>query len=115
MQVSIGSVLCPVVPIRSTAEQDSHMAKAVGAIQEHVGISIGPTYRSTAHIAAIDLEKVSAATPAGGKASFTGISTKNSGEIRILYEGVNAHALNSGNAAQRLQLLPERNVHLPVL
>ena len=73
-----------------------------------MGISIGPTYRSTAHIAAIDLEKVSAATPAGGKASFTGISTKNSGEIRILYEGVNAHALNSGTAANDFSYYPRR-------
>jgi hypothetical protein len=107
MQVSIGSVLYPAVPIRSTAEQYSQMVKAVGAIQEQVGISIGPTYRSTAHIAAIDLEKVSAATPAGGKASFTGISTKNSGEIRILYEGVNAHALNSGTAANDFSYYPK--------
>ena len=81
--------------------------KAVGAIQEQVGISIGPTYRNTAHIAAIDLGKVSAATPAGGKASFTGISTKNSGEIRILYEGVNAHALNSGTPANDFNYYPK--------
>jgi hypothetical protein len=83
------------------------MVKAVGAIQEHVGISIGSTYRNTAHIAAIDLEKVSAATPAGGKASFTGISTKNSGEVRILYEGVNAHSLNSGVAANDFNYYPK--------
>ena len=72
-----------------------------------MGISIGPTYRNTAHIAAIDLEKVSASTPAGGKASFTGISTKNSGEIRIIYEGVNAHALNSGTAANDFNYYPK--------
>ena len=83
------------------------MVKAVGAIQEHVGISIGSTYRSTAHIAAIDLEKVSAATPAGGGASWSGISTKKSGEIRILYEGVNAHALNSGTAANDFNYYPK--------
>jgi hypothetical protein len=35
---------------------------------------------------------VSGATPAGGKASFTGISTENSGEIRIVYENVQADA-----------------------
>ena len=69
MQVSIGSALYPAVPIRSTAEQYSQMVKAVGAIQEQVGISIGPTYRNTAHIAAIDLEKVSAATPAEARHS----------------------------------------------
>ena len=55
-------------------------------------MSIGPNYRSNAHIAGIDLEKVSGATPAGGKASFTGISTKNSGEIRIIYENIQADA-----------------------
>jgi hypothetical protein len=33
--------------------------KAVGALQEAVGLSIGPNYRSNAHIAGIDLEKVS--------------------------------------------------------
>ena len=55
-------------------------------------MSIGPNYRSTAHIAGIDLEKVSGAMPAGGKASFTGTSTKNSGEIRIIYENTQADA-----------------------
>ena len=74
--------------------------KAVGALQEAVGLSIGPTYRSTSHIAAIDLEKVSGATPAGGKASFTGISTKNSGEIRIIYENVTADADMAAGTAE---------------
>ena len=106
MQVSIGSVLYPSVPIRSTAEQYSQLVKAVGAIQEHVGTSIGPTYRSTAHIAALDLEKVSAATPAGGKASWTGISTKNSVEIRILYEGVTADSA-AGAAAVAYNYYPK--------
>jgi hypothetical protein len=92
MQVSVGSVLYPSNPIRSCAEQYSQLVKAVGALQEAVGLSIGANYRSNSHIAAIDLEKVSGATPAGGKASFTGISTKNSGEIRIIYENVTADA-----------------------
>ena len=92
MQVAIGSTLYPSNPIRSCAEQYMQLVKAVGALQEAVGVSIGPNYRSNAHIAGIDLEKVSGATPAGGKASFTGISTKNSGEIRIIYENIQADA-----------------------
>jgi len=64
MQVSIGSVLYPSNPIRSCAEQYSQLVKAVGALQEAVGLSIGPNYRST----------------------------KNSGEIRIIYENVTADA-----------------------
>ena len=92
MQIAIGSTLCPTNPIRSCAEQYSQLVKAVGGLQEAVGLSIGANYRSTCHIAAIDLEKVSGATPAGGKAAFTGISTKNSGEIRIVYEDVTADA-----------------------
>ena len=90
----------PANPIRSCPEQDSQLVKAVGALQEAVGLSIGANYPSTCHIAAIDLEKVSGATLAGGKAAFTGISTKNSGEIRIVYEDVTAGAdLSSGTAA----------------
>ena len=96
MQIAIGSTLYPANPIRSCAEQYSQLVKAVGGRQEAVGLSIGPSYRSTCHIAAIDLEKVSGATPAGGKAAFTGISTgistKNSGEIRVVYEDVTADA-----------------------
>ena len=92
MQIAIGSTLYPANPIRSCAEQYSQLVKAVGGLQEAVGLSIGANYRSTCHIAAIDLEKVSGATPAGGKAAFTGISTKNSGEIRIVYEDVTADA-----------------------
>ena len=39
-------------------------------------------------------------SPAGGKAAFTGISTKNSGEIRIVYEDVTADAdMAEGTAA----------------
>ena len=91
MQIAIGSTLYPTNPIRSCAEQYSQLVKAVGGLQEAVGLSIGPNYRSTCHIAAIDLEKVSGATPAGGKAPFTSIST-NSGEIRIVYEDVTADA-----------------------
>ena len=68
------------------------LVKAVGALQEAVGLSIGANYRSNAHIASIELEKVSGAMPAGGKASFTGTSTKHSCEIRIVYENVQADA-----------------------
>ena len=64
----------------------------MGGLQEAVGLNFGANYRSTCHIAAIDLEKVSGATPAGGKAAFAGISTKNSGTIRIVYEDVTAAA-----------------------
>ena len=38
------------------------------------------------------MKKFRARPPRGGKASFTGISTKNSGEIRIIYENVTADA-----------------------
>ena len=92
MQVAIGSALYPSNPIRSCSEQYMQLVKVVGALQEAVGLSIGSNYRSNAHIAGIDLEKASGATPAGGKASFTGISTKGSGEIRIVYENVQADA-----------------------
>jgi hypothetical protein len=98
----------------SCAEQYSQLVKAVGGLQEAVGLSIGPNYRSTCHIAAIDLEKVSGATPAGGKAAFTGISTKNSGEIRVVYEDVSAHVgtwLREVSRGQ-VQLLPVADVHL---
>ena len=88
----IGSALYPSNPIRSCAEQYMQLVKAVGALPEAVGLSIGPNYRSNAHIAGIDLEKASGATPAGGKANFTGMSTKNSGEIRIVYENIQADA-----------------------
>jgi hypothetical protein len=41
MQVSVGSVLYPSNPIRSCAEQYSQLVKAVGSLQEAVGLSIG--------------------------------------------------------------------------
>ena len=106
MQIAIGSTLYPANPIRSCAEQYSQLVKAVGGLQEAVGLSIGANYRSTCHIAAIDLEKVSGATPAGGKAAFTGISTKNSGEIRVVYEDVSAHIVTSGDAAEQFNYYP---------
>ena len=67
MQIAIGSMLYPTNPIRSCAEQYSQLVKAVGGLQEAVGLSIGANCRSTCHIAAIDLEKLSGArqpTPA---------------------------------------------------
>ena len=84
MQIAIGSTLYPANTIRPCA--DSQLDKAVGGLQEAVGLSVGANYRSTCHIAAVDLEKA-----AGGKATFTGISTKNSGEIHVVYEDVTAH------------------------
>ena len=66
-QIAIGSTLYPANPIRSCAEQYSQLVKAVGGLQEAVGLSIGPNYRTTCHIAAIDLEEVSGATPAGAR------------------------------------------------
>ena len=108
MQIAIGSTLYPANPIRSCAEQYSQLVKAVGGLQEAVGLSIGANYRSTCHIAAIDLEKVSGATPAGGKAAFTGISTKNSGEIRIVYEDVTADAVTSGPEANKFNYYPSQ-------
>ena len=92
MQIAIGSTLYPTNPIRSCAEQYSQLVKVVGGLQEAVGLSIGANYRSTCHVGAIDLEKVSGATPAGAKTASTRISTKNSGEIRIVYEDVTADA-----------------------
>jgi hypothetical protein len=71
-QLASGVTLYPTNPNRSCAEQYSQLVQAVGGLQEAVGLSIGANYRSTCHIAAIDLEKVSGATPAGGKAAFTG-------------------------------------------
>ena len=50
--------------------------KAVGAVQEAVGVSIGPNYSSIVHIAGIDLEKTSLALrryARGRKACFAGI------------------------------------------
>ena len=108
MQIAIGSTLYPTNPIRSCAEQYSQLVKAVGGLQQAVGLSIGANYRSTCHIAAIDLEKVSAATPAGGKATFTGISTRNSGEIRIVYEDVSAHVVTSGAADEQFNYYPSQ-------
>ena len=83
---------------------------AVGALQEAVGLSIGANYRSTCRIAAIDREKVSGATPAGGKAAFTSISTKNSSEIRIVYEDVTADAdvRDATPAANRFNYYPSQ-------
>ena len=106
MQIAIGSTLYPTNPIRSCAEQYSQLVK--GGLQEAVGLSIGPDYRSTCPIAAIDLEQVSGATPAGSKAAFAGISTKNSGEIRIVYEDVSAHASTSGDAAKQVNYYPSQ-------
>ena len=108
MQIATGSTLCPTNPIRSCAEKHSELVKAVGGLQEAVGLSIGPNYRSTCHLAAIDLEKVSGATPAGGEATFTGISTKNSGEIRIVYEDLSAHRVTSGDAEEQFNYYPSQ-------
>ena len=108
MQITIGSTLCPDNPIRSCAEQYSQLVKAVGGLQEAVGVSIGANYRSTCHIAAIDFEKVSGVTPAGGKAAFAGISTKNSGEIRVVHEDVSAHAVTSGDLAEQFNYYPSQ-------
>ena len=81
----------------------------MGGLREAVGLSIGANYRSTCQIAAIDLEKVSGATPAGGKAAFTGISTKNSGEIRIVYEDVTVDAdLATEVVANRFNYYPSQ-------
>ena len=80
----------------------------MGGLQEAVGLSIGPNYRSTCHIAAIDLEKVSGATPAGGKAAFTGISTEKSGKMRIVYEDASAHAVRSGTADEQFNYYPSQ-------
>ena len=110
MQIAIGSTLNPANSLRWCAEQDSQLVKAEDGLQEAVGLSIVANYRSTCHIAAIDLEKVSGATPAGGKAAFTGISTKNSGEIRIVYEDVTADAdvRDATPAANRFNYYPSQ-------
>ena len=101
-QIAIGS-LYPANPIRSCAEHYSPLVKAAGGLQEAVGLSIGPNYRSTCH------------TPAGGKATFTGISTKNSGEIRVVYEDVSAHGVTRGDAGDQLNYYPVADAHLSLL
>ena len=47
--------------------------------------------------------------PAGGEAAFTGISTKNSGEIRAVYEDVTADAdLDAEIVANRFNYYPSQ-------
>ena len=95
-QVQVGSQLYPNVPIRSHAESYLQLQKCVGELTTGVGVSTGPTYRSTNFHVAIDFEKLSS-TPAG-QADFSGVNTKMSGEqMRLFFEKVSAIAKGSGD------------------
>ena len=86
-QVQLGSHLYPNTAIRSHAESYYHLQKCVGELTTGVGVSTGPTYRSTNFHLATDFEKV-ASTPAG-QADFSGVNTKVSGEqMRLFFEKI---------------------------
>ena len=72
-QLQIGSRTYPQYPVRSVSEAAYHLHKTLGMTMSGVA-SIGPReYRSTAFIAAINLER--AVNGAGEGASFSGEST----------------------------------------
>ena len=88
-QIQLGSQLYPNTAIRSHAESYYHLQKCVGELTSGVGVSTGPTYRSTNFHLATDFEKV-ASTPAG-QADFSGVNTKMSGEqMRLYFEKITA-------------------------
>jgi hypothetical protein len=88
-QIQLGSQLYPNTPIRSHAESYYHLQKCVGELTTGVGVSTGPTYRSTNFHLATDFEKV-ASTPAG-TADFSGVNTRMSGEqMRLYFEKITA-------------------------
>ena len=63
----------------------------MGQLQADVGLSIGPTYRSTNFHIGLDLEKL-AATPAG-VAGYTGLNTKASSDtLRFQFDNVTSDA-----------------------
>ena len=70
-----------------------------------MGVSTGPTYRSTSFILATDFEKV-ASTPAG-QADFSGVNTKMSGEqMRLFFEKVAPCVIDTGDADRRCAWSP---------
>jgi hypothetical protein len=71
-----------------------------GELTTGVGVSTGPTYRSTCFHLATDFEKV-ASTPAG-QADFSGVNTKMSGEqMRLFFEKVTACIVTAGDGGTR--------------
>jgi hypothetical protein len=95
-QIQLGSQLYPNVPIRSHAESYHQLQKCVGELTTGVGVSTGPTYRSTNFHLATDFEKV-ASTPAG-TADFSGVNTKQSGEqMRLFFEKVTSISAGAGD------------------
>jgi hypothetical protein len=105
-QVQLGSQLYPNTAIRSHAESYYHLQKCVGELTTGVGVSTGPTYRSTNFNLATDFEKV-ASTPAG-QADFSGVNTKQSGEqMRLFFEKVTACVINTGTANLQCDWSPD--------
>ena len=106
-QIQLGSQLYPNVPIRSHAESYYHLQKCVGELTTGVGVSTGPTYRSTCFHLATDFEKV-ASTPAG-QADFSGVNTKMSGEqMRLFFEKVSFVEDMTGGAADQWSFAPDQ-------
>jgi hypothetical protein len=104
-QVQLGSQLYPNTPIRSHAESYYHLQKCVGELTTGVGVSTGPTYRSTNFHLATDFEKV-ASTPAG-QADFSGVNTKVSGEqMRLFFEKVTPCIVTAGDADKKCDWSP---------
>jgi hypothetical protein len=97
-QIQLGSQLYPNTAIRSHAESYYHLQKCVGELTSGVGVSTGPTYRSTNFHLATDFEKV-ASTPRA-RPDFSGVNTKMSGEqMRLYFEKITAAMLHRGTAA----------------
>ena len=90
-QLFAGASCWPQVPIQTHSEAYYQLQKTVGQLQADVGLSIGPTYRSTNFHLALDLEKL-ASTPAGA-ASYTGLNTKASSDsLRFQFDNVTSDA-----------------------
>ena len=106
-QVQLGSQLYPNTAIRSHAESYYHLQKCVGELTTGVGVSTGPTYRSTNFHLATDFEKV-ASTPAG-QADFSGVNTKMSGEqMRLFFEKVSFVEDMTGGAPDQWSFAPDQ-------
>ena len=89
-QLFAGANCWPQVPIQSHSES-YQLQKALGQLEADVGLSIGPTYRSTNFHIGLDLEKL-AATPAG-VASSSGLNTKASSDtLRFQFDNVTSDA-----------------------
>ena len=72
-----------------------------------MGVSTGPTYRSTCFHLATDFEKV-ASTPAG-QADFSGVNSKMSGEqMRLFFEKITPVEDMTGAAADQWSFAPDQ-------